>query len=443
MYIGYTMTILNCTLLNFAHAGILSPIFKNYSNDFEYTANGIFRRIVSPDCPKCGYRMNHNGYNEHCKKGLGSVKIGRYLCPVCGEPLEESRSFWEQLKTDFFSVLENIYQRFRIHNVSYDGISMVMELIFPRGKDTIHNDFTNSVEIAHIPPIKDIQIVHYDEQHPKMGRTQKFRLTLLDGVTGRPIADELYDDKSPETIKTFLEAYLDPTKQTFVVTDLYSSYPGVFGKFFGENLIHQLCLLHLNKLIVGDFPKHGTVEQELMKYRMLNIFYNRDAEIEILEGMVKEEKMMRLKGDVKYMAWLKSNMSIFRQFVHERELKRRRDGENLEQRPFFGAVNAFATLMVEIDSLEAFVQKRLRMIKKNWKHLTEFYFIEDAPATNNSIENYYSTSLKTHRKKQLRTERGIKNQMKLSAMKRAGVLGKCEKTLIEVFLMFVPFLDTG
>ena len=48
-----------------------------------------------------------------------------------------------------------------------------------------------------------------------------------------------------------------------------------------------------------------------------------------------------------------------------------------------------------------------------------------------------------HRKKQLRTERGIKNQMKLSAMKRAGVLGKCEKTLLEAFLMFVPFLDTG
>ena len=64
--------------------------------------------------------------------------------------------------------------------------------------------------------------------------------------------------------------------------------------------------------------------------------------------------------------------------------------------------------------------------------------MEDAPATNNLVENYHSTSLKTQRKKQLRTERGIKNQMKLSAMKRVGVLGKCEKTLLEAFLMFVP-----
>jgi hypothetical protein len=48
--------------------------------------------------------------------------------------------------------------------------------------------------------------------------------------------------------------------------------------------------------------------------------------------------------------------------------------------------------------------------------------VNGAPATNNPLETYYSTSLKTHRKKQLRTDRGIENQMKLPAMKRAGLL---------------------
>ncbi len=81
--------------------------------------------------------------------------------------------------------------------------------------------------------------------------------------------------------------------------------------------------------------------------------------------MEKEEQITILKGDVKYMAWLKSNMSIFRQFVHERELKRRREEENLEQRTFFEAVKAFSTVMVGIDFFEAFVQKRSRMIEKN------------------------------------------------------------------------------
>ena len=130
---------------------------------------------------------------------------------------------------------------------------------------------------------------------------------------------------------------------------------------------------------------------------------------------------------MKCVAWLKSNMHIFRQFVHKRKLKRRREEENLEQRTFFEAVKEFSTLMVEIDSFEAFVQKRLRMIEKNWKHVTEFYFVEYAPTTNNFVENYYSTSLKTHRKKKLRTERRIKNQMNLSVMKWAGVAGKLLK----------------
>ncbi len=99
--------------------------------------------------------------------------------------------------------------------------------------------------------------------------------------------------------------------------------------------------------------------------------------------------------------------------------------------------------MEEIDSFDKPVQKRLRKIGKNWEHFTAFYFVKDAPATNNPLENYYSTSLKTHRKKQLRTDSGIKNHMKLSAMKRAGLLDKHRKSLLETFLMFTPFLDLG
>jgi len=51
--------------------------------------------------------------------------------------------------------------------------------------------------------------------------------------------------------------------------------------------------------------------------------------------------------------------------------------------------------------------------------------------------------MKTHRKKQLRTDREIKNHLKLSAMKRAGLLDKHRKTLLETFLKFTPFLKAG
>jgi len=129
----------------------------------------------------------------------------------------------------------------------------------------------------------------FDEQYFKKGWTQKYRLTLQDSVTGRPIADELFDKKGPETIKILLTKYLNPDKRIFVVTDLYPCYPDVLQEFFGNNLIHQLCLLHLNNRIVNDFPRKTSIKQELTKYWLLNLFYNREAEIEILKNMVREE----------------------------------------------------------------------------------------------------------------------------------------------------------
>ncbi|MEA3378987.1 MAG: hypothetical protein U9Q69_05125 [Nanoarchaeota archaeon] len=56
------------------------------------------------------------------------------------------------------------------------------------------------------------------------------------------------------------------------------------------------------------------------------------------------------------------------------------------------------------------------------------------PATNNAIENYYSTSLKTHRKKQFRTDRGLENHMKIAALKRQGLLCNPKETLFEIYL---------
>ncbi|MEA1894558.1 MAG: hypothetical protein U9N36_05015 [Euryarchaeota archaeon] len=69
--------------------------------------------------------------------------------------------------------------------------------------------------------------------------------------------------------------------------------------------------------------------------------------------------------------------------------------------------------------------------------------VERAPATNNLVENYYGVSLKMYHKKQFRTEKGMKNQMKLSSMKRAGILGKCKDTILNAFSKFIPFLSPG
>jgi len=65
---------------------------------------------MPPVCPKCGTPMNYNGYNTYGKKGRGSVKIGRYICPSCRGCYEEERDFWEKLKGEFFGVIDRFCQ---------------------------------------------------------------------------------------------------------------------------------------------------------------------------------------------------------------------------------------------------------------------------------------------------------------------------------------------
>jgi len=82
------MTEMQLSLINFPYHETLSTIFKDYSDDFEFTANGIFRRIVPPFCPECGYPMSRNGFKTYQKGHLGEANIGRYLCGSCGKSIE-------------------------------------------------------------------------------------------------------------------------------------------------------------------------------------------------------------------------------------------------------------------------------------------------------------------------------------------------------------------
>jgi hypothetical protein len=436
------MTEIQLNLINFPHREILSTILKDYSDDFEFTANGVFRRITPPQCSDCGFPMSYNGFNTYRKGYLGEASVGRYLCSACGKSVEEDRTFWNNLKTGFFNILTEICLRLRLNHVSYELIEDVMSLLYPRDKDTIRNMVQSAIDNQKVPPVNGTQFVHYDEQHPKAGRNQKYRLTLLESLTRQVIADELFDSKDADTIEDFLRRNLDTHKPIFIVTDLYRGYSDIFKRVFGNNVTHQLCLLHLNKLIVNDFPRKTSIEQELVKYKLLDIFYNRELEIQFLSCLIEEEMAMKQKSGKEYNVWVREAMYLFREFIHSLELKRRREDRNLEQRSYYEALNKFEELFSKIDSFEMAVRRRLTKIKKLWPKLTAFYFVDSAPATNNALENYYSTSFKTHRKKQLE-EPGIEEQIKLSALKRSGILGRPSKTLLDAFLMFIPFLDKG
>ncbi|WP_235283987.1 ISNCY-like element ISMma11 family transposase, partial [Methanosarcina mazei] len=305
-------------------------------------------------------------------------------------------------------------------------------------RSTILRAFYKEMEQETVPFSENIHMVHYDEQHPKEGRCQKYRLTLLDAKTQTTIADDLFDDKSPETIKEFLRKNLDASEPVFIVTDFDKRYPDILKEIFGDKLVHQYCLMHLNKLIVSDFPKNTTIEQELLKYRLLNIFYNRENEIKFLEELQSEELNV-INNEEKHQEWSKKAKKEFNQFRRKLKLERRRKKENLPLNSLEKAKHNFDKLMENIRTYDQTIQKRLWMINKHWLNLTLFHYLPGAPATNNPIESYYSKSLKTDNKKQFRTDKGIGNQIKLTQMRRLNLLKKPQKSFLELFRLFNPF----
>jgi len=435
------MSIIESTLNNFSCVPILQEVFYTFPHEYEFTKGAIIRRISRPICPRCGKNMVKNGFNSYTKKDLGTIKIGKWICSKCPISLEEDRTFWENLKDEFFEVLARITNILKDHKVSYEGISDVFSLIYPRSRETVRLQFTKSIDEVEIPVDTNFFVIHYDEQHPRKGRCQKFRLTLFGSSSKMPVADELFDDKSTETIEKFLAKYIDPEKPVYIVTDLDNRYPGIFERFFTNGYYHQLCLLHLDRRIVNDFPRKCTFEREYLKYRLLNIFYDRTKELQYLRRVIeKKEKRKERPG---YKKWLKRAWRRFRNHIRKWKNRRRRRNETMKMRSYNGSVQVFNKLIDEYDELPDFIQKRLDMISKNWESLNTFRMIKDGPATNNAIENYYSTSLKTHQKRQYTSDEGIERQMKLSWMKRAGMLKYEGKTLLQIMIKFIPFRDPG
>lgn len=424
------MTEIHLNLNNLSEANLLLTIFPE-SNKYEFTSKKVFR-AKEYVCCNCGNLMVHNGYDYARKKGFGKVKIGKQICQKCGAEHHEDKIFWKKLLSHWKETITSVLMVLRDSNVSWKAISTIMNYILPCSKDKAKYLFDEKIAQFEYPQ-ENYLIVNYDEQHPKKGRTQKFRLTLLNYETGRPIADELFDDKNEQTIEAFLIKHLDINKELIIITDCDRRYPAIFKKIWGNKLIHQKCLLHLNKLVSKDFGKNTTLQNEHNKYILLNIFYNRNKELKFLEKLLKKQDKKTFTNNKERTIWVKEAKNKFYDYVRELEKQRRRECKNLTQRKLFKATQIFEELCKQNLLFPEKSRERLQMIKDNWQYFTAFYHIKDCPATNNAIENYYSTSLKTHRKKQLRTDEGLTNHMKLTAYKRINGFAKPNKTFLQIY----------
>lgn len=422
------MDVIHTTLKNYSFIEQLNEILPN-TKGFEYTKKGVIRTIKKPVCPDTGIECVRNGWDTITRKGLFTLKIGKFKSPKTGKTIRSDTTFWEQFINEWEQTISNFFLHLSDRDAAVRLISDIMDFISPMSKDSVLRRIFRAISKLVIPKFKGkYQIVHYDEQHPKKGRQQCYRLTLICAITGEVIADKLKEDMEKITVKEFLQSHLDTDRETVMITDGIPWYPELFKEIWGSKVKHQMCILHLNKLVVSDIGKVKTLQEVYNTYLLLNIFFNREKELEFIQMLIEEQKYVK---DKNLNDWLKKARKRFNNFVRSLEKMRRRNKENLGLRCLEDAEKNFNQLKFEKKQLDKPLQKRLAYIEKHWEQFTLFHKIDDCPHTNNVIENYFSSSLKTHRKKQFRTDEGIKNKLKLSRYKRNVGFSKPKITFFE------------
>jgi len=406
------MNIIDTTLKSFSLSNEIKSLFIGMDG-YQYTKKGVIRSIKKSICPNCHKECSRNGWDSVTKKDILTLKIGRFRCLSCNIEIKKDTTFFTRIINSWYETISNFILRLKDRDVALRVISELMNFLTPMSKDTVLNKICLAVKKLIIPEIElKYQIVHYDEQHPKKGRFQKYRLTLLCATTRKVIADELYDDKDSSTIKMFLSEHLDTSKELIIITDGCPWYPKTFKDLWGNNFKHQMCVLHLNKLIMEDCGKLPSLQEMYDTYFLLSLFFDRQKELDFLQFLLSEQN-----ENLNDKKWIKKARKRFNTFVRTLEKMRRRDKVNHTLKSYDESKKQYVKLVHEKHIISKKLKKRIKYIEDNWKSFSMFYEI-DCPHTNNVIENYFSTSLKTHRKKQFRTTEGLKRKMKLSMFKR-------------------------
>lgn len=442
------MTIINSNLNNFSKAQHIMFELLKHGDNLVLSTDLTLGYEKGMNCPFCGRRMVLNGRNKHGKITIGMIRTQRYYCNKCNHNEEVDSNIINSLINEFYETLKHMILIMRVGYLSFALISKALSSIIQISPDTVENIVKYNIDHVELPTQTDISIVHYDEQHPKKGRCQKYRLSLLDNKSRNMIGELLSDKLDADVIRKFLDQYLPHDQIIFIVTDLATIYNEILEEIRPGFIIHQHCLLHLNKLIVKDFDRYCPMKEEYYKYELLNIFYDRSKELEYLNQIVKKEKDYIIKqGDTGYFKWLKNEKTNFHYYLRSIEKMRRKELKRLglpnrmNMWTMSEARNNLNELLGKINKYPKAIHKRLFIIEKDWNRLSAFYHIENAPATNNMIENYYSCSCKQIKKKQHRRTNALIRQWKLYAMYRLGMLDYKGQDFSHTILL-IKLIDT-
>jgi len=421
------MICIDTTLDNFNTFDPIFSFFQDSPTHYTLSHNGTLRYSENPTCERCGTKMRQNGYNIVTKRDIASIKVGKYRCPKCNNDHYTDISFWEEKIKEIVELIGNFIMCLKNGGCSYRRIAQAMKFVLPFGKSVLLQRFYNFILSAeYLPPdiLNNTIILCFDEQYLKIRGKWRYRLTLLDWKTKSPIAEKVVLKVTNQTIIDFFKSNFNPNlyEKIYIVSDLKPSYRDVFKLFFGEKLIHQYCLFHLFQAIIKEFPKSSSFFEMSLQYNLFNIFYDYEFEIDLLSQIVLQEQDIRKQNEKTYKLWLKAKKEETIAFFKQH----RKNNSNKIREPL-EAYSKMMDVSGNLNKMPVSIQKRFKMIEASIENFLAFRLIPGAPATNNALEGYFSSTTDPILKYQMKTVRGAEISIKSYALEKTSNHANNEK----------------
>ena len=429
-------------LLNFSIQNQLKQIDENII----LSKNNVFH-MKKIKCPKCETLCVYNGtahkgnYSIICKNNKLKFKTGQQYCPKCKKTIQVPNFLIKEIKEKLKQYIDTQIKSLTKLGVSQEGIKEHLQTIiedFEISKSYIQkvqNKFLNKIGTYKTNSKQknpQLYFFGYDEQYIKIKGRKFYRIVFLNEKLNKVIFESIIENITEEKLKkvlkqVFKKIFKNKIPKGFIF-DTKPMYPKLFRNIFGKQIKLQYCLFHLAQLVLKEYNQTmkkqrislWTIEEHRKLYEILNIFYNRESELKLIDGMIIKKQLAKF-FDLKFDD--KETIKEFRKIMKLNKIERKRKKEKLVLRTKQEAENKLEEL-IEISKNDRLyfpkkIKKRLNKIKKNFEFFTGG--IEYGISTNNKLEGFFGSTLKKFMKKNFKVLKHLESFLKLKRLRKLNV----------------------
>jgi len=289
--------------------------------------------------------------------------VRRYFCKTCSKKFTTPLDIIVEKGHQYAKIYQNnVKESYKTGYCSFRHLENIFLSIYENvpSHQTIYNWIG---EVNSKPISKDSKFSGfycYDEQYLRINGHRFYRLSVIDSILNKPVAEEIVDNLKYSTVKSFIKNAISDMPVSAITTDHRRKYKRILD---GLKINHQLCIFHLFKMIGKDV------------FKKLNSEFVADRDkirICIVFSEIKE---------------------IFRTF-------------DLDI-----AVNRLETLLKKREVIPSIFLKLIQKIVQDFDRLTLFMRDGLVSKTTNPIESYYRNTIPDSLKRIFKTPEGVLNYL--------------------------------